>query len=182
MAAVAPMPLSATAPVAVPVATAFTYPPIPTSTSKLPKPRDQMTEADWVEFGKTAFKSWYKNAGVIITKGDRVLLVQDKKSKKWSFPKGAPDAVDKHDPKLTAIRETYEEAGLIPDLDYTFDAVAPERFPHDGLYYFATAKPTANPKVNDDEGCDVRWCTRADVSAIWQATNMHIKHFVKTYW
>jgi 8-oxo-dGTP pyrophosphatase MutT (NUDIX family) len=148
----------------------------------LPKPRHEMTEANWVEFDKNRFKSWYKNAGIILTKDDKILLVQDKESLKWSFPKGAAEAIDNHDPKNTAIRETYEEAGLVPEADYTFDYLVPQHFPHNGLYYIATAKPTATPKINDDEVLQVRWCTRADVSAIWGQTNMHIKHFVKTFW
>ncbi len=80
--------------------------PLPTKVTSMPKPRAQMTEADWIEFEKTSFKSWYKNAGLIIFKDDTVLLVQDAKSLKWSFPKGAPEAIDEHDPKKTAIRET----------------------------------------------------------------------------
>lgn len=155
---------------------------IATKTTGLPKPRAEMTEADWVEFDKTRFKSWYKNAGMIITKEDKVLLIQDASTKKWSFPKGSAEAIDEHDPKKTAIRETYEEVGLVPENDYTFDYPTSVRFPHDGIYYFATATPTANPRVNDDEGFQVRWCTRADMSAIWNQTNLHIKHFAKTYW
>lgn len=168
------------------MATAVIAPvPLPVSMTKvtsLPKPRAQMTESDWVEFEKTSFKSWYKNAGLIIFKDDTVLLVQDAKTLKWSFPKGAPEAIDGHDPKKTAIRETYEEVGLVPEADYTIDSPTIQNFPHNGYYYFATATPTASPRVNDEEGLQVRWCTRADVSAIWAQTNLHIKHFVKNYW
>ena len=156
--------------------------PLPTKVTSMSKPRAQMTEADWIEFEKTSFKSWYKNAGLIIFKDDTVLLVQDTKSLKWSFPKGAPEAIDEHDPKKTAIRETYEEVGLVPEADYTLDDHKIHNFPHNGHYYFATATPMANPRVNDEEGLQVRWCSRVEVSAIWAQTNLHIKHFVKNYW
>jgi 8-oxo-dGTP pyrophosphatase MutT (NUDIX family) len=185
MAAVAPAPIPIPTPAFAPYNPSSRNPSSlipPAGTTKLPKPRAEMTEADWVEFDKTSFKSWYKNAGLIITKGDRVLVVQDKNTKKWSFPKGAPDAVDTHDPKKTAIRETYEEAGLIPEMDYRFDSIPSQRFPYDGLYYFAIATASAVPKVNDDEGCDVRWYTRTDLKTIWSNTNAHIKHFVNNYW
>jgi 8-oxo-dGTP pyrophosphatase MutT (NUDIX family) len=156
--------------------------PFNTKVTSLPKPRAEMTEADWIEFDKTSYKTWYKNAGLIIFKDNMVLLVQDAKTLKWSFPKGAPEPIDANDPKKTAIRETYEEVGLLPETDYTFDNFKIQDFPHNGYYYFATATPTANPRVNDEEGLQVRWCTRAEVSAIWAQTNLHIKHFVKNYW
>jgi len=147
----------------------------------LPKPRDQMTEADWIAHGR--YKTWYKTAGVIVKHRDKVLLVQDKIGKKWSFPKGGPEAVDGDDPKQSAIRECYEETALIHGDDYTFDYPIPDKFPYDQMYMIATIQPGAEDKarVNDEEGLQVKWLTRAELSMLWKELNTAVRYYIKNY-
>jgi 8-oxo-dGTP pyrophosphatase MutT (NUDIX family) len=149
----------------------------------LPKPRDQMTEADWRAYRKTWYTTWYTCAGVIVKYNNKILLVQDKISKKWSFPKGAPEVADKDDPINTAIRECYEETALIHGDDYTFTTLSPVKFPYDNYYMIATIQPgaEARARVNDDEGLQVKWCTRADLSLMWKELNSGIRHYAKNY-
>lgn len=151
--------------------------------STLPKPRDQMTEADWIAYGHIRYKTWYKSAGVIIKNRDTILLVQDKNSKIWSFPKGAPEAIDGEDPKQTAIRECYEETALIHDDDYKFDYPIPDKFPYDQMYMIATIKPGAETRirVNDEEGLQVKWLTRTELSNLWKELNMAVRYYIKNY-
>lgn len=46
-----------------------------------------------------------------------VLLVRDTRTNMWSFPKGRAEAWDR-DLIETAVRETYEETGMVLDKDY----------------------------------------------------------------
>ena len=149
----------------------------------LPKPRAEMTEADWIAYGKTRYKSWYPCAGVIVKHNEKILLVQDKIGKKWSFPKGAPEREDAEDPMKTAIRECYEETALIHGDDYIFDSSTPVKFPYDNLYMMATIQPGAETRarVNDDEGLQVKWCTRAELSFLWKNLNSAVRHYAKNY-
>ena len=59
------------------------------------------------------------SAGVILTIGARVLLLQGARSGIWSFPKGHPEIADRGSALMTAVRETFEETGYIPGVDYT---------------------------------------------------------------
>lgn len=146
-----------------------------------PKPREQMTEADWVAYNKTCYKTWYKTAGVIVKSGDKVLLVQDKHGMKWSFPKGAAVYEDNEDPRQTAIRECYEETALIYGDDYIFDAPTPVKFPYDHYYTFATIHPGAEDRarVHDNEVFQVKWCTRVELSMMWESLNAAVRHYYK---
>ena len=151
--------------------------------SDLPKPRDQMTKTDWIAYDKIRYKTWYTCAGVIVKYNDKILLVQDKIGKKWSFPKGAAEVADKDDPMNTAIRECYEETALIHNDDYIFDSSTPVKFPYDNYYMMATIQPGAETRarVNDDEGLQVKWCTREDLSQMWKHLNSAIRHYAKKY-
>jgi 8-oxo-dGTP pyrophosphatase MutT (NUDIX family) len=141
-----------------------------------------MTENDWMIYDKTRYKTWYKSAGIILFKDNAVLLVQDKQSQKWSFPKGASEPEDKESVLNTAVRETYEEVGLIKDIDYTLSSTNPVKFPYDAYYLFGKINPDANPKVNDEEGLCVQWFTPDEIKEkIWNFTNNHIKHFVSKH-
>lgn len=151
--------------------------------SDLPKPRAEMTDADWYTYNKTRYTTWYKCAGIIVKSGDKVLLVQDITSKKWSFPKGAAEMTDMENPFMTAIRECHEEAGLIPFTDYTIDDFIYKKFPSKNCFFFATIVEgsESRAKVNDDEGYQVKWCTREDMCAMRESANMGIRHYLKNY-
>lgn len=154
---------------------------VPTKTCDLPKPRDQMTEDDW--FSYKSYKSWYKSAGIIIHSNSNVLLAQDKHTLKWSFPKGAPELMDLDSTLSTAVRECYEEVGLIHELDYTLDSEKEHSFPYESYYYMATinADKEAAAKINDDEVVQIKWMSCKDISSVWNLTNVHVKHYVKNY-
>lgn len=145
-----------------------------------PKPREQMTEADWVAYNKTCYKTWYKSAGVIVKSGDRVLVVQDKHGMKWSFPKGAAAYEDNEDPHQTAIRECYEETALIIGDDYVF-TTPPIKFPYDQYYMMAAVHPGAEhrARVHDEEVFQVKWCTRDELVQMWDKLNSGVRHYAR---
>jgi 8-oxo-dGTP pyrophosphatase MutT (NUDIX family) len=60
----------------------------------------------------------YAGAGFILLSSDltHLLLVNDRRSGKWGFPKGHRESVDEND-LATAVRECREETGLVPS-DY----------------------------------------------------------------
>jgi 8-oxo-dGTP pyrophosphatase MutT (NUDIX family) len=70
----------------------------------------------------------YIGAGLILinSRGD-VLLVRDTRSNRLGFPKGHPEKKDKDIPLNTAIRECWEETGLILNNDYKLDGNKPKR-------------------------------------------------------
>lgn len=64
----------------------------------------------------------YVGAGLILRNAKfNVILVRDARSKRWGFPKGHPESVDKKNPINTAVRETFEETGLKYGQDYVLD-------------------------------------------------------------
>lgn len=73
--------------------------------------------------GKPVWKARaYTGAGIILTRLDglapHVLCLRGRESGVWSFSKGHPEAEDIGKPLRTAVRETYEETGLVADVDY----------------------------------------------------------------
>jgi 8-oxo-dGTP pyrophosphatase MutT (NUDIX family) len=70
----------------------------------------------------------YVGAGLILRNSKfNVILVRDARSSRWGFPKGHPEIEDKKLPINTAVRETYEETGLLPDVDYIIDGANGKR-------------------------------------------------------
>lgn len=149
----------------------------------LPKPRHEMTEADWTTYNQTRYRTWYDCGGIILFNryGD-VLVVQDKQSKKWSFPKGAAELQDQEKPMMTAIRECYEEVGLIPLTDYVWTSYKKHTqfFVNKQIYYYATIQEGCETHacVNDDEGAQVRWCTIDELRTM--DCNIGIRRFIQT--
>ncbi len=151
--------------------------------SDLRKPRAEMTEEDWCTYDKTRYTTWYNCAGIIVKSGDKVLLIQDKTTNKWSFPKGAAEIADMENPFITAIRECHEEAGLIPLTDYTMDNYIYKELPHKNCYFFATIVEGSEScaKVNDDDGYQVMWCTREDICAMGESANIGVRHYLNNF-
>ena len=81
----------------------------------------------------------------------------------------------------TAIRETYEEVGLSPDEHYFFISDQYVKFPHNSMYFFVYAYPHTIPISNDNDVECVKWFRKKEISKIWSQINVHVKHFVKTY-
>lgn len=68
----------------------------------------------------TAFDSYnpFKVYGcIVISENNKILLVKNRKGQKWSFPKGHKEYKDKTTLDC-ALRELYEETGLILDKNY----------------------------------------------------------------
>jgi len=64
----------------------------------------------------------YIGAGIILTRIDanetRYLLLKGRDTGVWSFSKGHPESCDRTAPLRTAVRETFEETGLVAGRDY----------------------------------------------------------------
>ncbi len=166
-----------------PILFVFSKPKMPVKTD-LPKRRSEMTEADWVHYNKTRYRTWYDTAGIIVfnSHGD-VLVVQDAVTKKWSFPKGAAECQDQEEPLVTAIRECYEEVGLIPLVDYNWATYQNRDKFIQGkkIYFFATIEEGAEIRahVNDEEGAQVAWCSIAHLQML--DCNLGIRMFCKHF-
>lgn len=142
------------------------------------------TNINWVEIDRNRYKTWYKGSGIIIFNDNKVLIVQDAFTKKWSFPKGHAEKEDCNMPLLTAIRETKEEVGLNPITDYVFNSFTPIKMRYDTYYFIASLLETANlPVINGQNECAYCWCSRDQIiHSLWRDTNLYIKQFVNEFW
>jgi 8-oxo-dGTP pyrophosphatase MutT (NUDIX family) len=99
----------------------------------------------------------YPGAGIILVRGSpptEVLLVRNLFTGSWSFTKGTHEPFDATY-RDNAVREVWEEAGLIEGEDYTV---------YDGPclfkkrpYWFGTVYSNRPPLLNIAEHMDVRW-------------------------
>lgn len=95
-----------------------------------------------------------------------VLLVQDNLNKKWSLPKGKFEQNMDFSYTTTAIRETYEETGLIYNYDYFLSG-----FLHKELDYmvytaysmFPVIRKTSNIEENVSK---IRWFNSREVNEL----------------
>jgi 8-oxo-dGTP pyrophosphatase MutT (NUDIX family) len=146
-------------------------------TSNLPKKYNEMTIRDWIKYEKTKYKTWYERAGFIILRNGLILLVQNRLTRKWSFPKGTPEPEDKSIILNTAARKTYEEVGLIPFSDYFLDMNdKPIMLGTNAYYTFAHAYPHAKVKISE-ETIMARWFTIDEILAIGNDGNKGVRHF-----
>lgn len=139
---------------------------------------------NWTEIDRNRYKTWYNGAGIIIFNENKVLLVQDANTKKWSFPKGHAEKCDCDMPLLTAIRETMEEVGLNPITDYVFNSFVPIQMRYSSMYYIATMLDTANPpKINGVNECAYQWCSRDQIiETMWNDVNTYVKQYISNFW
>jgi len=101
----------------------------------------------------------YVGAGLILRNSRlNVILVRDARSNRWGFPKGHPEHIDKKNPVNTAVRECYEETGLMPDKDYKIDVVNGKRIGK-RIYFsgFCAIDAFDKSKMPEGEISDVRW-------------------------
>lgn len=149
----------------------------------LPKPRSEMTEADWLAQNEIRYKTWQNAAGLIIESHERFLLVCDAKTSKWSFPKGAPEAMDGDVPLVTAAREVYEETHLIEEVDQVVTDEEVKKFPWDNVFFFATLVEghEEQVKVQSDETSGARWFTMKEMKALGYKANQGVKYFLQKY-
>jgi 8-oxo-dGTP pyrophosphatase MutT (NUDIX family) len=101
----------------------------------------------------------YVGAGLILRNSkSNVILVCDARSSRWGFPKGHPEFVDKKQPINTAVRETFEETGLLPDVDYVIDGLNGKRIGKRLYFSGQCVRETFDKsKQPSREISDVRW-------------------------
>jgi 8-oxo-dGTP pyrophosphatase MutT (NUDIX family) len=117
-------------------------------------------------------------AGLIIYNYDGALLVVRGPSK-WSFPKGQAESCD-GGPLATAIRECYEEVGLVNERDYELIGQAPF-ICVDRLYFFAQMKEGAehNIRLQAEEVTDYRWLNPLKSCHYWLELNMGVRSYIR---
>ncbi len=96
---------------------------------------------------------------IIINNNDKVLLVLQRKSKCWSFPKGH---VENNETEIeTALREVKEETGIDVNIE------ASKRYEltykinnstNKNVVYFIARPLNANVKIQEKEILDYKWC------------------------
>lgn len=120
-----------------------------------------------------------KHSGVIITCQNKILLVQGRKSGKWSIPKG--HSKQDENPLACAIREVFEETG-ISLYSYNFNREAVKL--RVAYYFFAELPFEYNIEPKDtDEIISFGWFTYNDLKQNSMVLNVdanRIYGFLKT--
>lgn len=102
-----------------------------------------------------------RRGGMILTNAEgQVLILFGAKGSKWSFPKGGEEPEDNGNLFNTAVRETREECGLVPERDYSVLNRPPIRL-GDNTYYFGTVAPGAAERIilEQDKITAAHWLT-----------------------
>ena len=123
----------------------------------------------------------YYGAGMILlNEDDHVLILQDHRAKKWSFPKGAPEVYDYEQPLLTAKRECEEECGLQAGDDYDLLDWKPV-IHFNRFFYFGRMKPGAETriKLQETEICAYQWLNPRKSCDYWMNLNSGVRHYMK---
>ena len=109
-----------------------------------------------------------------------VLILKDKSSGKWSFPKGAKEDSD-GTPLKTAIRECSEETGLLIDRDYYLLSYAP-LVTFNRMYFYANIITGAEERIilQDSEIVDYRWMNPHTSCPYWRDLNIGIREYMRT--
>jgi 8-oxo-dGTP pyrophosphatase MutT (NUDIX family) len=146
----------------------------------LPKPRAEMTTADWEAVDAVRYKTWYSGAGFIfLDEEGKTLVLKDTRSGKWTFPKGVPEMEDDEIPLHTAYRETMEEIGLMPT-DYTVLSKNALSFAYNRLYFLARVDPEAKTKIRlDEENTEAVWLSQQDLLKAWNNLNNGVKSYTR---
>ena len=111
----------------------------------------------------------YVGAGIILTRinteyeGEtQYLLLKGKETGVWSFSKGHPEFCDREAPLRTAVRETWEETGLVAGRDYNImgDSI---RFGKRPYWVGILNTNAADVIVCRAEHSEARWCTWEEI-------------------
>jgi len=124
----------------------------------------------------------YEGAGIILLDSDNnVLIVQDKRGGKWSFPKGAPECYDYGRPLLTAKRECEEEIGLKADDDYELLADQPAFVHFNRHFFLARIKAGAESriKLQETEIATYAWLNPRKSCTFWADLNSGVRSYMK---
>ena len=112
----------------------------------------------------------YAGAGFILLSPEctHTLLVKDSRSKKWGFPKGHREAKDNNDDLATAMRECWEETGLVATDYYVHsDVFRVSKGSQSYLFRYAVLKGDMNRvKIYpgpENEICECRWVSISEL-------------------
>jgi 8-oxo-dGTP pyrophosphatase MutT (NUDIX family) len=107
----------------------------------------------------------------------RFLVLRGREGGIWSFSKGRPETCDTGSPLRTAVRETYEETGLVNEQDYIIygHSIRFGKRP----YWLAVVLPEAvsNLRLSQREHDAAGWFTWDEVSRL--TTNTDVRAWTK---
>lgn len=121
----------------------------------------------------------YVGAGIILVRMDgdtaRFLLLRGRDTGIWSFSKGHPELTDRARPLRTAVRETYEETGLMNGRDYAIvgNSVRFGKRP----YWLGVVVPEAVSRVRvaHAEHNMAAWLTHTEIESLKMNTNTDVR-------
>ena len=120
----------------------------------------------------------FKRAGVILVCDDTYLVVQGRKSNKWSFPKGHREYNE--NALETAMRELEEETGIVLDKNIMYTNII-TYYNFDYVYYcFNVDKTIISPCINDTKEIKkVEWVKIEDLILNKYNKNTTLKMYIK---
>ena len=114
-----------------------------------------------------------KSCGTIIIKDDKVLVIKQKSTMDFRFPKGH---MENETEVETAIRETKEEVNILVKVDtskrYTISYLVKNNIPKEVVYFVATVIDDKNMKKQDEEISDILWVPIDEVRNILTHDNL----------
>lgn len=114
-----------------------------------------------------------KSCGTIIIKDDKVLVIRQKSTMDFGFPKGH---MENETEVETAIRETKEEVNILVKVDtskrYTISYLVKNNIPKEVVYFVATVIDDKNMKKQDEEISDILWVPIDEVRNILTHDNL----------
>ena len=114
-----------------------------------------------------------KSCGCIIIKNKKVLLIYEKQSEYWGFPKGHIEGEETE--TQTALREVKEEVGLDVEIDetkrYSLNYITNSQVDKTTVLYVATPK-NEDLKLQESEVEDAKWCTFDEALEILTFANL----------
>lgn len=121
----------------------------------------------------------YVGAGIILVRLDgeaaRFLLLRGRDTGIWSFSKGHPEETDHARPLRTAVRETYEETGLMNGRDYAIvgNSVRFGKRP----YWLGVVMPDSLDRVRvaHAEHNMAAWLTHSEIEDLKMSTNTDVR-------
>lgn len=125
---------------------------------------------------ETRSKQSYVGAGIILVRGDKYLLLKGRSTGVWSFSKGHPEVPDNETPLRTAVRETYEETGLVAGVHYSIvgDSI---RFGKRPYWVGVMKEPYAQVVVCRKEHSMAAWFTWEEITTL--NSNTDVRQWIK---
>lgn len=115
-----------------------------------------------------------KSCGAFVLNGKKVLIVQQKKSGNYGFPKGHVEPNETEEE--TAIREVKEETGvdieIISNKKYSISYMQNENINKEVVYYLAKAMNKKSQEQQEKEISNIVWVEIEDVEKILSFENI----------